>query len=203
MLFGHDVELWESKVLLTLMKFSLTCLFLSMPTPVALPLRFCLPHSSSHPWLIFGFYKCAGSSISLFETLYGFKYFNSTKMPTPRKHLGILHNILTFCNSQETSATSRQMHSITVKSISRTFWEKPCLCAFGSWKHAICGFCTACNCPRNLQSLMTCSRTQSASKNVLVLRSSSLICQKCSIYTNKKYVFKNKQISNKRLAYIS
>lgn len=43
-MFRHDVELWESKVLLTFTNisgpFSLTCLFLSMPAPVVLPLHF-------------------------------------------------------------------------------------------------------------------------------------------------------------------
>lgn len=95
------------------------------------------------------------SSADVSETLYCFKHFNWSKMPTQQ---GPAQYSIALQFSVGLSYIYRY---IPLKSISRTFWENACLYVFDSWKPSMCGFWTPFNCPRNMLSLMTCSRTES------------------------------------------
>lgn len=118
-----------------------------------------LPHSSSDPSVKFAFYKRAGSSADVFETLYCSKHFNLTKMPT-QQGPAQYSSALQF--SRDLSRDLSHIYRcIPLKSISKTFWENACLCVFDSWKPSMYGFCTPCNCPSNTLSSMTCSRIES------------------------------------------
>lgn len=124
----------------------------------------------------------------------------------------VQHSIPTPRSSQETTGTSKEMSSIKVNSICQIlFWgekktqTKPSNLStcFSQLNISHLWILHHLQMTRNLCLLMTSSTTESATKNILVLSSSSLVWKNGSIYTNKKIVFRNKQTSKESAAYIS